>query len=97
MLGHAASEQPEKPAPSSRVSIRVRGRSRPHTHARTRAHSGLPKKGGSVTALACGTPAHTTRACLILSDERVTASVRAGLGMSSPRAPPSSEFRTRVG
>lgn len=45
--------------------------------------------------VACGTPAHTTGFCHVVSDERVTASVRAGLGVP-PRAPLSSTFRTRV-
>lgn len=37
--------------------------------------------------MACGTPAHTTGFCHALSNERVTASVRAGLGMPPEGTP----------
>lgn len=37
--------------------------------------------------MACGTPAHTTGFCHIVSDERVTASVRAGLGVPPKGTP----------
>lgn len=37
--------------------------------------------------VACGTPAHTTGFCHVVSDERVTASVRAGLGVAPEGTP----------
>lgn len=56
-----------------------RGADRTRTHARE--HTQASQR------MACGTPAHTTGFCHALSNERVTASVRAGLGMPPEGTP----------